>query len=141
MAFQAPTLHIIVVYTRVTLCPMLFILAMDPLQKLLQKATKLGNLTLVELERLQLRTSFYADDATIFLRPTVHDVRNAQQLLVAFGEASKLNMNLYKSTLYGINIKQSLHESVTTSFQGGLGQLSNKVFGHAFAHWKAHENI
>jgi hypothetical protein len=46
---------------------MLFILAMDPLQKLLDMTTQQGLLTLIGANPIKLRTSLYADDAMLFL--------------------------------------------------------------------------
>jgi hypothetical protein len=49
------------------LSPMLFILAMDPLQKMLDKATQLGLLTPIGPDPIKLHTSLYADDVMLFL--------------------------------------------------------------------------
>ena len=58
------------------LSPMLFILAMDPLQRLLDRATDHGILTPLRITAAPLpittakwRTSMYADDAAIFISP------------------------------------------------------------------------
>jgi hypothetical protein len=51
------------------LSPMLFILAMDPLQQLLVKATEAGLLTPIGADPIKMRMSLYADDAVMFLRP------------------------------------------------------------------------
>jgi hypothetical protein len=48
---------------------MLFILAMDPLQQLLVKATEAGLLTPIGADPVKMRMSLYADDAIMFLRP------------------------------------------------------------------------
>jgi hypothetical protein len=51
------------------LSPLLFILAIDPLQRLLSLATEAGILTRVARDRARLRVSLYADDVVIFLQP------------------------------------------------------------------------
>jgi hypothetical protein len=55
---------------------MLFILAMDPLQKMLDKATQLGLLTPIGPDPIKLHTSLYADDVMLFLRPIASDMVN-----------------------------------------------------------------
>jgi hypothetical protein len=60
---------------------MLFILAMDPLQQLVDKATQAGLLTPIGADPVKMRTSLYVDDAVMFLRPIVADVENLQALL------------------------------------------------------------
>jgi len=57
------------------LSPMLFILAIDPLQKILDLATQHGILTPLTLTTAKLRTSLYADDAAIFLNPNQQDFK------------------------------------------------------------------
>ena len=51
------------------LSPLLFILAINPLQHLLSLATEAGVLTRVARNRARLRVSLYADNAVIFLQP------------------------------------------------------------------------
>ena len=70
------------------LSPLLFILAIDPLQRLLNLATKAGLLSKVGRSRARLRTSMYADDAVIFLRPVKEEVAVLKRLLHLFGEAT-----------------------------------------------------
>jgi hypothetical protein len=73
------------------LSPMLFILAMDPLQRLLDKATEQGLLSPIGADPIKMRTSLYADDAALFIRPTVSDITNVQLILAGFGEATGLH--------------------------------------------------
>jgi retron-type reverse transcriptase len=49
------------------LSPMLVILAMDPLQKMLDLATQQGLLSPIGADPIKMRTSLYADDAMLFL--------------------------------------------------------------------------
>ena len=57
------------------LSPMLFILAFDPLQRILDLASEHGVLTPLPLATAKLRTSLYADDAAIFINPTRNDLQ------------------------------------------------------------------
>jgi hypothetical protein len=67
------------------LLPILFILTMDPLHKLLDKATQMG-----------LLHPIGADDMVLFLRPIATDVAHLQQLLHSFGAATGLCKNIQK---------------------------------------------
>jgi len=63
------------------LLPMLFILAMDPLQRLLDQATQHGILTPLPIMVAKWRTSMYADDAAIFINPIKEDVEAIKIIL------------------------------------------------------------
>ena len=63
------------------LSPLVFILAIDPLQRLLNIATEAGILSKVGRSRTRLQTSMYADDAVIFLRPIKEEVGALKHLL------------------------------------------------------------
>jgi hypothetical protein len=69
------------------LSPLLFVIAMDPLQKLLDLATEKGHLSKLRGRTTQLRASMYADDTTIFFKPTREDILAMAELLTLFGEA------------------------------------------------------
>jgi len=63
------------------LSPMLFILAMDPLQRLLDMATQQGVLSALPLSTARWRTSMYADDAAIFINPIKDDLDSITTIL------------------------------------------------------------
>ena len=84
------------------LSPMLFILAMDPLQRLLDLATQQGILTPLPITAAKWRTSLYADDAAIFISPVKDDVEAVKTILHAFGTFSGLHINLQKSSVHPI---------------------------------------
>ena len=81
------------------LSPMLFILAMEPLQLLIQKATADGDLQNFNLRTARLRISLYADDAALFLRPVKEELSKVQEILSTFGEVSGLKVNTTKSAV------------------------------------------
>lgn len=58
------------------LSPMLFILAMEPLHMLPDAATRHGLLQPIGHDSIRMRTSLYADDAALFLCPSVQDLKN-----------------------------------------------------------------
>ena len=78
------------------LSPLLFVLAIDPLLRLLSAATDMGLLSKIRGRAARFRASLYADNAAIFIRPDKDDFKNLTQLLYNFGEASGLNTNLAK---------------------------------------------
>ena len=82
--------------------PMLFILAMEPLQLMLDKATAEGLLSPIGNRNARLRISLFADDAAIFLNPISEEVQVVENILRAFGNASGLNTNTEKSAVYPI---------------------------------------
>jgi negative regulator of replication initiation len=93
---------------------MLFILAMDPLQRLLDLATQQGILTPLPLIAAKWRTSMYADDAAIFINPIKEDVEAVKTILEAFGTFSGLHINLQKSSVHpirceNVDLDQVLH--------------------------------
>jgi hypothetical protein len=84
------------------LSPLLFILAMEPLQRIIALATERGMLSPLKGRVATLRSSLYADDATIFLNPLAADVRLLKAILERFGLASGLRVNFRKSAAYPI---------------------------------------
>jgi hypothetical protein len=70
------------------LSPMLFILVMDVLNLLIQKASDEGLLQQLSSGTLHHRLSLYADDAVVFLRSVASDINLVLEILRFFGEAS-----------------------------------------------------
>jgi hypothetical protein len=56
------------------LSPLLFVLAINPLQKLIELATELQILTRLRGRTATIFTSMYADDTVIFVNPVKEDV-------------------------------------------------------------------
>jgi hypothetical protein len=71
------------------LSPLLLILAIDPLNRLLQVAIERGFLMKFNGRAARFRVFMYADDAVIFLKPTITDVCNLDMLL-NFGAVIRL---------------------------------------------------
>jgi hypothetical protein len=65
--------------------PLLFILAIDPLNCLLQVATDRGLLSPLNGWTARFRVSMYTDDTIIFLKLSIDDVNNLTELLSNFG--------------------------------------------------------
>ncbi|WVZ62221.1 hypothetical protein U9M48_011989, partial [Paspalum notatum var. saurae] len=75
------------------LSPLLFILAIDPIQRLFDIASREGLLSPILHRSARLRVSLYADDAAIFINPIREEVQVTNQILAAFNEASGLSVN------------------------------------------------
>jgi hypothetical protein len=67
------------------LSPMLFILVMDALNLLIQKASDEGLLQRLSSGALHHRLSLYADDAVVFLRHVASDINIILEILRLFG--------------------------------------------------------
>jgi retron-type reverse transcriptase len=64
--------------------PMLFILAMDPLQRILHLATEGGVLHPNSLRSRGIKASLYADDTVIFVSPRKQDIAALKEILDFF---------------------------------------------------------
>jgi hypothetical protein len=98
------------------LSPMLFILAMEPLQRLLDLATRDQLLSPVQNRAAKLRLSLYADDAAIFLNPVKEEVQIVFEVLQTFGQASGLVINRTKCAAYPIRCEDLEMEEVLQDF-------------------------
>ena len=98
------------------LSPLLFIIAMEPLQRLFEMAARGGVLTDLGGRSVKLRASLYADDAAIFLNPVRDEVQAVSTLLHMFGQASGLNINLSKCAAYPIHCHDVNLEDVLQGF-------------------------
>jgi hypothetical protein len=97
---------------------MLFILAMDPLKRLLEKATQHGVLSNLPLAAARWRTCMYADDAAIFINPLKEDLEAITTILQEFGKVSGLHINMQKSSVHPIRCHGIDLNHVLASFKG-----------------------
>jgi hypothetical protein len=81
---------------------MLFIMVMEPLQRLLQSASSSGLLSSINSRSASLRASLYADDVVVFLKPIKEDVQVVAYILDVFGHAYGLITNRAKCAVYPI---------------------------------------
>jgi hypothetical protein len=127
---------------------MLFILAIDPLQKILDMATTAGLLTPIGVDPIKMRTSLYAvglltpigvglikmrtslyaDDAMLFMRSTFSDVANLRELLMD-GEAMGLHANTHKSEVFPIRCEGLDISRIVEQMQVKQGSLPCKYLG------------
>jgi len=78
---------------------MLFIIAMDVLDRLFRKALAENILQPCGTEAIKHSCSFYADDVILFATPTAREGRAIARLLDIFGKASGLHANLLKCSI------------------------------------------
>jgi hypothetical protein len=72
---------------------------------------------------VQIRTSLYADDAALFLRPSFQDLVNIQVILQQFGSASSLSVKFQKLALYMIRSDASPQSLWNRHFRGTVASL------------------
>lgn len=102
------------------LSPLLFILAIHPLQRLVEIAAQRGVLQLVLPRAANLKCSLYADDVAIFAAPTPSDLRCLQKILSFFTECSGLKINFSKTEILLIRMENISIEQVLQNFPGRI---------------------
>lgn len=81
------------------LSPLLFVLVMDALQAMVNRAKLAGLLSPLNARRHLPPISVYADDAVLFFKPTAAEASAIKGLLTLFGEATGLKTNFCKSAI------------------------------------------
>ncbi|EEE69615.1 hypothetical protein OsJ_29192 [Oryza sativa Japonica Group] len=81
------------------LSPLLFVLVMDVLQALVNKAISAGAMCGMGGRLWPPAISLYADDAVLFFRPMQQDTWAVKAILQLFGEATGLKANFAKSAI------------------------------------------
>jgi hypothetical protein len=84
------------------LSPLLFVIAIDPLNQILEGATAHGLLHKLRGRGSILQTSLYADDAAVFVAPIKRDIENLAVILQHFGNVTGLYTNFNKSSVVPI---------------------------------------
>jgi mannosylglycoprotein endo-beta-mannosidase len=111
------------------LSPLLFILAIDPLQWILSKATELNAITKLRGRAARLRISMYADDAVVFINPVREDVQAFTDILVRFGRATGLVTNMQKSQVAAIRCASIDLDSILDGVPALRAQFPIKYLG------------
>jgi hypothetical protein len=111
------------------LSPLLFDLAIDPLQLLIQQATTSGILNPLPIKEASLRLSLYADDAIIFANPRRDELDVLLDIVTGFGNASGLRINVAKCTVSPIRCSDIDLDSVLSGFNGHVTQFPITYLG------------
>jgi hypothetical protein len=73
---------------------------MEPLHNMICKATEVSLLSPLWLRDARHRSSFYADDAALFINPVKDDMIAIENILHVFGSISEIKANLSKCVAY-----------------------------------------
>jgi hypothetical protein len=111
------------------LSPFLFILAMDPLHRMIEKAADEGLLGQVLPRGAKLRCSLYADDVGVFVKADKSDLEVLKGILNAFEGCSGLKINYDKTEIFPIRYPTSLWPALMEVFPGKYSSLPGKYLG------------
>jgi len=100
------------------LSPMLFILAIDPLQ-----------LMLVLPKTANLRWSLYGVDAAIFADASSSELKHLQKIIHIFGDCPGLRINMSKTEIYTICLNTDTVQSLIRNFLGKICSFPVKYLG------------
>jgi hypothetical protein len=105
---------------------LLFILAIDPLHRIIETAAQQGILQPVLLRAANLQCSLYADDAAIFAEPNATELDHLQRILHFFGECSGLKVNISKTEIFPIRLDDGVVHQLLQNFPGKIGKFPGK---------------
>jgi hypothetical protein len=108
---------------------MLFILVMDVLNCLVEKASNEGLLQPLATRNIHHRVSLYADDVVLFLRPVATDLQMVEDLLQLFGSATGLKTNIQKSSVLPIQCSEEDMSIVQVHLHCEVQQFPCKYLG------------
>jgi hypothetical protein len=111
------------------LSPYLFILVIDTLQHILQGATEEGLLPPLRDRATRHSLFLYADDASVFVNLENADVNMIMSIMQLFGYASRLKINVQKSSVAPIRCSQVNLDAVLQSFEGEKVQFLVNYLG------------
>jgi hypothetical protein len=111
------------------LSPMLFILAIDPLQRILSKATLHGILSPIRSRITRCRISLYADDAGIFVNPLKEELQAISSILNCFGQASGLITNMTKTEVFPVRCDEVDLPDILADFPAKIASFPGKYLG------------
>jgi hypothetical protein len=108
---------------------MLFILAMEALNALIEKADATGLLQNLNQRAIHSRASFYADDVVVFLSHCQMDLTVFKDILRLFGEASGLHSNIEKCQVTHMRCDQDHKDLVQQIFPCQTAEFPCKYLG------------
>lgn len=111
------------------LSPLLFILAIDPIHRLLKAAEEELHITLMPGREIKFRVSLYANDAIIFANPSREEIDYLMDMLESFGDATGLKINNAKSTATPTCCHDIDLSTVLQSFGGPIAQFPIRYLG------------
>ena len=118
------------------LSPLLFVISIDPLQQVLDLATRHGLLHKIRGRGSTFRTSLYADDAAIFIKPIKKDVDNLASILKGFGEVMGLCTNVSKSSVVPIRCRNLNLDDILHGLPAKRASFLLKYLGLPLSVWQ-----
>jgi hypothetical protein len=118
------------------LSPMLFILVIDVLCSLFDKAEHMGLLHPLSCNNVNNRISIYVDDVVLFIKPEEEDLSCIKVILDCFGEASGLKVNMQKSLAIPIRCNDAEMHVISNSLHCTIGSFPCKYLGLPISNWK-----
>jgi hypothetical protein len=101
----------------------------DPLHHILCKAIANGNLHPIGGRAPAIRTSFYADDAAIFVAPIKEDIKFLVSILADFGDVTGLVTNCAKSQVAAIRCEGIDTNDILQAFLASRVSFTMKYLG------------
>ena len=98
-------------------------------KKILDLATEEDHLVKFKGKQVVMRTSIYADDTAIFVKPYKKDVTALADILTKFGEVSGLKTNVQKSSVIPIRCQGVDLDEVLCDFLARRTLIPTKYFG------------
>jgi hypothetical protein len=108
---------------------MLFILAIDPLHRIMDLAASQNIIQPILPRSEKLRCSLYADDTTIFANPNGQELSRINQLLQTFGNCCGLKVNLSKTEVIPIRCTEDFTSKALIDFPGKVMTFPGKYLG------------
>ncbi|KAM0856911.1 hypothetical protein ACQ4PT_048819 [Festuca glaucescens] len=118
------------------IAPMLFVLVMEVFHHLVDIAARLSLLSNLQGSKGACRTSLYADDTVVFLKPTQQDCETIRELLRLFGEATGLHTNIMKSSATPIRCSDQQRDLVTQHLQCPIKDFPIPYLGVPLSIWR-----
>lgn len=116
------------------LSPMLFILAIDPLHKMIELAASHNVIKPILPRAAKMRCSLCTDDATLFTNPERIELQHINQLLQVFGNYSSLKINMTKTEIFPIRCDAETITDALLGFASTICSFPGKYLGLPL-HW------
>jgi hypothetical protein len=118
------------------LSPYLFIVAIDPLQDILNLATEQGLLSTLRDRMAKIRLPLYANDAAVFLNPVRQEVDLIMEIMQRFGDATGRRINVAKSTAAPIRCSGINLDEILQNFTSDRVSFPTTYLGMPITLWR-----
>ncbi|WVZ83679.1 hypothetical protein U9M48_030804 [Paspalum notatum var. saurae] len=112
-----------------SLSPLLFVIAMEVLNRLFHKAAEPGVLGSLGPAAVRSKCSLYADDVIVFMDPITREAEAIKALLQLFGDAAGMMINLNKCSLSPLSGHEPEFSDVVSVLGCQVAELPIKYLG------------